>query len=337
MPTRRALSPSNREPGAGPASGLVYHAGALGDFVLSLPAVFRVVQAYPGLRWAFWGPPERLALLPGFGAAPAELLRLGYTLWGSTPAPEAVAALRGFRVVLAFGGREAPGWVVPTGPRVVRVASFPPRGGAWVPVHQGRQLTAQGVPPPGTPWLPSWRHEVLPCGEPGELLLHPGSGDPRKNLPAPAWAKVLGELHGRSGLPVTLVLGPAEQERGGWEALGRAAGRVRSCAGLGELVAALSRARLLLGNDSGVSHLGAALGIPVVAVFGPSDPALWRPLGPRVRVVRAARECAPCSVGGPIDIRCREPNCWEYPPVCAMVAAGEELLAARFAKLTPAG
>jgi heptosyltransferase III len=48
----------------------------------------------------------------------------------------------------------------------------------------------------------------------------------------------------------------------------------------------LSRARLFLGNDSGVTHLAAALGIPTLALFGPSNDTQWRPVGPAVTLLR---------------------------------------------------
>jgi ADP-heptose:LPS heptosyltransferase len=44
---------------------------------------------------------------------------------------------------------------------------------------------------------------------------------------------------------------------------------------------------LFIGHDSGVSHLAASWGAPTLALFGPTDPAVWAPVGPRVRVVRA--------------------------------------------------
>jgi ADP-heptose:LPS heptosyltransferase len=53
------------------------------------------------------------------------------------------------------------------------------------------------------------------------------------------------------------------------------------------LAAALAEAGLFLGNDSGVSHLAAAVGTPTVALFGPTDPTVWSPIGPRVTVVRS--------------------------------------------------
>src|SRR5262249_17739144 len=52
------------------------------------------------------------------------------------------------------------------------------------------------------------------------------------------------------------------------------------------LAALLRRARLFLGNDSGLGHLAGLLGVPTLALFGPTDPPRWAPLGPRVRVLR---------------------------------------------------
>jgi ADP-heptose:LPS heptosyltransferase len=56
---------------------------------------------------------------------------------------------------------------------------------------------------------------------------------------------------------------------------------------VGELAALLARCSGYVGNDSGVTHLAGLLGIPTLALFGPTDPARWAPLAPRVRVVRA--------------------------------------------------
>jgi heptosyltransferase-2 len=74
---------------------------------------------------------------------------------------------------------------------------------------------------------------------------------------------------------------------------------------LPELVGVLSRMRVLLTNDSGPMHLAAALGVPVVAVFGPTD---WRethPVGEGHRLVREPVHCSPCLLREcPIDHRC---------------------------------
>jgi len=52
------------------------------------------------------------------------------------------------------------------------------------------------------------------------------------------------------------------------------------------VAALIARCACYVGNDSGISHVAAGLGVPTVAVFGPTDPAVWGPHGPTVRVVR---------------------------------------------------
>jgi len=55
---------------------------------------------------------------------------------------------------------------------------------------------------------------------------------------------------------------------------------------LDELAHWLARARLFIGNDSGITHLAAAVGTPVLALFGPTDPQVWGPRGCNVRIAR---------------------------------------------------
>ncbi len=71
--------------------------------------------------------------------------------------------------------------------------------------------------------------------------------------------------------------------------------------GLPGLVAVLRRCALFIGADSGVMHLAAAVGAPVVAIFGPSNHRAWAPWAPveRVRVIRMGLPCSPCSYVGP--------------------------------------
>ncbi len=62
-----------------------------------------------------------------------------------------------------------------------------------------------------------------------------------------------------------------------------------------ELASVIERARFFVGNDSGTSHMAAALGVPTVAIFGPTDPTIWSPRGKKVVVVWNGFECSPCS------------------------------------------
>ncbi len=124
----------------------------------------------------------------------------------------------------------------------------------------------------------------LGLGDSRVVLLFPGSGSRHKNWPAENFAALASAL--APPLRALVVLGPAE---GAIEPLFVARGIARlrdqplgTIAGLARLAAGF------VGNDSGVSHLAAAAGTPGVAIFGPTDPDRWRPLG-RVKVLRAQK------------------------------------------------
>ncbi len=71
------------------------------------------------------------------------------------------------------------------------------------------------------------------------------------------------------------------------------------------LPALLSRCQLFVGNDSGAMHVAAAVGLPVVAIFGPTDPHGTAPITPRCTVVQEKPYCSPCFLRRcPIDHRC---------------------------------
>ncbi len=78
---------------------------------------------------------------------------------------------------------------------------------------------------------------------------------------------------------------------------------------LAETAAVIARADVLVSGDSGVLHLAAGLGVPTVALFGPSSIAKWSPRGSSDRVVSAQSACSPCSRYGtipscPYNVRC---------------------------------
>lgn len=91
---------------------------------------------------------------------------------------------------------------------------------------------------------------------------------------------------------------------------------------LEEFIELAAGCRLFLTNDSGAMHVAAALGVPTVAVFGPTDPTATGPLGPATAIVREQVECAPCKLRHcPIDHRCMQ-----QVPVARVVAAALELV-----------
>jgi heptosyltransferase III len=124
----------------------------------------------------------------------------------------------------------------------------------------------------------------------GMVAIHPGSGGRKKCWAPKSFAKLAVELSCSRGLLPLVFFGPADDEvRDAFEAAIPPGVEWQPVIGrpIREVLALLTQCKAFVGNDSGVSHL-AARACPTVAIFGPTDPALWRPLGARVQIVRAA-------------------------------------------------
>jgi ADP-heptose:LPS heptosyltransferase len=126
------------------------------------------------------------------------------------------------------------------------------------------------------------------------LAIAPGSGARAKNWPAEFFLTVARWWRQVTGGTVLLLIGPVEQENGGAEPL-QSDCAVASNLSLAQAAALLARSDIYLGNDSGVSHLAAALGVRTVALFGPSDANQWAPRGEKVILLRRGIECSPCQ------------------------------------------
>jgi heptosyltransferase III len=121
----------------------------------------------------------------------------------------------------------------------------------------------------------------------GPVILHPGSGGDAKCWPRERFLALGRDLQ-HHGIRPTFILGEVEQDRWSRSEIQALQNEFPTYfhMGLYELADKLTRARLFLGNDSGVTHLAAALGIPTLALFGPSNDAQWRPTGPAVQILR---------------------------------------------------
>ncbi len=167
--------------------------------------------------------------------------------------------------------------------------------------EQGLHLADLGwndIPPPSQP-----------LGELPRIALHPGSGgySLARRWPAERYAELASALHGETN--ATFVLVGGEEERNLHEAILGLLGNpewATSAAGATtpqQLAATLARCALFIGNDSLPMHLAAATGIPLVAIFGPSNAAAWGPWTPEkpgqaVVVRRVDLACMPCFYRG---------------------------------------
>jgi len=155
------------------------------------------------------------------------------------------------------------------------------------------------------------------------IVLHPGSVLETKRWNARRFGEVARNLAAR-GFTIVVTAGPGEESFAGEVAT--ALDRTVILLGLTipELAELIRGARMYIGNDSGPTHLAAAVGTPAVAVWGSSDSRRWRPWSNQHRVVQNPFECNPCP-----GYRCLvadTPLCIESVTVEQVNAAVDQLL-----------
>lgn len=159
-----------------------------------------------------------------------------------------------------------------------------------------------------TPEEFDWARQTLGPGS--WIAVNPGAayGSAKRWIPS-RFAEVADRLAGEFGVRVLLTGGPGEAE------IGRDIESAMTTAPLNlvgrttvrQLMALLACCRLMVTNDSGPMHVAAAFGVPIVAVFGPTDHTTTSPLVDSCRIVRKETDCAPCLLRQcPTDHRCME-------------------------------
>ena len=120
------------------------------------------------------------------------------------------------------------------------------------------------------------------------VAVHPGSGSEKKNWPTEKFAALCRWLVDELAAQLLIVQGEADEHVAGKLTKLISPRQILIARGLKlvELAAVLERCALFLGNDSGITHLAAAVRTPTVALFGSASMSIWEPHGERVRVVR---------------------------------------------------
>lgn len=163
---------------------------------------------------------------------------------------------------------------------VIQTSPSPARDDQSIAVQWAN--AAGSFAPPFALNLPALPADPLSALFSGATVIHSGSGSPRKNWPVERFVE-LGHALKREGHRVLWVRGPAEarfeEDVSAFDLTDEPT--------LAALSATLSQATLFVGNDSGVSHLAAAVGAPTLAIYGPTSDAVWRPDGARVATLRS--------------------------------------------------
>jgi heptosyltransferase III len=284
---------------------LVIFPGALGDLVCLGPALRALARRHrdvtPNATLELMAREElvrfavdRIGITSGYSIDRREVAAL---FAESSDLTEAAGFFRHFTRIYSFfasdDARFRRALEAAAAPAAVSFHAFRPAGPGHVAAGYLDEISERAAPPdreldahidvlPGDIAEATQALARLSLGDARVVLLFPGSGSQQKNWPAENFATLASALP--PPLRALVVLGPAE---GTIEPrfIARGIARLRdqplgTVAGLARLAAGF------VGNDSGASHLAAAAGAPGVAIFGPTDPDRWRPLG-RVRVVRA--------------------------------------------------
>jgi len=262
------------------ATVLVIRRGGLGDTLLMLPVLAALRRAHPGAALHFAGVHEFAAVLQHFAAVDRALSSETLQLWAlsqDTPAGAAARArLCSHAHVVAD---DAAVLAVADATRVQVFDPRPARDDLPLAVQIGAQLGLAVS-------LDDARLCAPVSAQPrGPVVLAPGAGSPQKCWARDRWLELARSL-AADGTPVLVVVGPTELERDDprhwpWPT-GTGFVVEASCVRLAER---LRDARAFVGNDSGPTHLAAALSVPTVALFGAGRPRVFAPPGPHVRVV----------------------------------------------------
>ena len=248
---------------------LIIRPGAIGDFIVSLPAMECLRTDYLEV----WTASAHVPLVR-FADAARSIAGSGIDLLGireTSRLERLISELRSFDSIVSWYG---------TGRQefrdLVRKLGLPfrffpalPADGSGVHATDFYLQQARSIAPCECDAVPRIR-----CDGAREefAVIHPFSGSARKNWPLEKFRGMAAKLE--RAMPVRWCAGAEDPPREG-------ALRIDD---LWELARWLARARLYVGNDSGITHLAAAVGTPVLALFGASDPQVWAPRGENVRV-----------------------------------------------------
>jgi ADP-heptose:LPS heptosyltransferase len=276
---------------------LILHTGALGDFVLSWPLILALGRIHPQSRIIVVTHASKGALAEvALHVESADIEQGWHALFGSgMPPPERpVKLIESAHAIYNFFSPDD-SVLKPLAPeaQVVTLAPTPP---ADFSKHASQHLLDQLAK---TPAVKSAVEQILKSvnlrgistgrSHDGDIVVHPGSGAREKCWPVARFVKVIERLK-RNRREVRVLLGEVELERfddGEIKSL-EAAATVRRPGTYLELFNELRTASLVIGNDSGPSHLAGIMGLPTIALFGPTDPAVWKPMGPKVRTLHNA-------------------------------------------------
>lgn len=266
---------------------LVIRGGAIGDFIMTLPAIAALRERWPDGHLEVLGYPHITGLAAGYVDATRSIearALAGFYVPNGILDPTWMDYFGDFNVIISylFDPDEIFAGNVKRCEVRQYIAGSPKPTDLPAAKHYCRPLEALAIdvetPVPRV---------IVPAVERARLaVIHPGSGSEKKNWPVEKFAALGRWLVDELACPLAIVRGEADERVVGRlvTELSRPAQMLTGLK-LPELAAELSRSSVFIGNDSGISHLAAAVGTPVVAMFGPASSAIWHPPQPNAHII----------------------------------------------------
>jgi heptosyltransferase-3 len=295
---------------------LVLHPGALGDIILSLPALGLLRDHFPSARITLAANLDFSApVCNGYADKLVSLstLPLHRLYSGELLTDTDLFFWKSYDRILSWTGSGDQQFS-----RNLSAANADNRIARWKPAPEDNRHVSQIFVDSLRPWVPlqaaaplpeirlteadllggqEWLGEERWTGSEALVALHPGAGSPVKYWSSDRFRELACEIMRSVTRNLLIVGGPAEQGLAhliGPKAPGVSL-RFAEDLPLGLLAGALARCQAFVGNDSGISHLAAGLGVPSVVLFGPTSPAHWAPRGKHVRILYDTRGCSACE------------------------------------------
>ena len=280
-------------------AALAIHPGALGDVLLAVPALRALRDA--GARVMLAAQPRLASLLLALGEIDAACDFDALHLDALFAAEHGARLPAVDRIVCWFGARD-PDFarrLAATGLRLTVAPSVAPPGrDVWehllATLGDGSTRARRDVVRLADGLIGEGRAALsAACADDARpvVVVHPGAGSSAKRWPAAAFAEALAPLTARRNLQIVVHEGPADAEPVAQLSRLVPSARVLRGPALPALAGVLARCAAYVGNDSGVSHLAAAVGARAVVLFTPANLA-WRPWALAPRVLTVATDCA---------------------------------------------
>jgi len=157
------------------------------------------------------------------------------------------------------------------------------------------------------------------------IAIHPGSGSTKKNWPLKNFIELSEQLLKDLNCNILFLTGPAEEKSGSLGNIPVIDGLIKvKDLSLQQIASILEMCDLYIGNDSGITHLSAAVGTPTIAIFGPTNARIWGPVGNNIKIIFLNISCSPC--GKEKMLSCEQRRCFELITLNDLFKASEFFL-----------